>query len=103
MEAPNVVGRATDGTREQMGDTFLKNRVGLKTDRVLVALGFQELIEVRCGKGRITSEVVPQLSISILGDHGFQNVAPSMSAMDIAGAQGAPLKIANWLNTNSRW
>ena len=35
MEAPIVVGRATDGTREQMGDTFLKNRFGLKTDPYL--------------------------------------------------------------------
>ena len=41
-----MVGRATGGTREQMGDAFLKNRVGLETNGVLVALGFQELIEV---------------------------------------------------------
>ena len=46
MEAANMVGRATGGTREQMGDAFLKNRVGLETNGVLVALGFQELIEV---------------------------------------------------------
>ena len=57
MEAPNVVGRAAEGTSEQMGDTFLKNRVGLKTDRVLVALGFQELVEVRQGKGGIPPKV----------------------------------------------
>ena len=86
-----------------MGDAFSKNHVGFETDRVLVALGFQELIEVRCGKGCIASEVTPQLAVPIPGDHGFQNVAPAMSAMDIAGAQGAPLKIANWLNTNSGW
>ena len=39
-----MVGRATDGAGQQMDDAFLKNRVGLETDGVLVALGFQELI-----------------------------------------------------------
>jgi len=42
-----MVGRATDGAGEQMGDALLKNRVGLETDGVLLALGFQELIKVR--------------------------------------------------------
>ena len=47
MEAANMVGRATDGAGQQMDDAFLKNRVGLETDGVLVALGFQELLEIR--------------------------------------------------------
>ncbi len=42
-----MVGWATDGTREQVSDAFLKNRVGLETDGVGVAFGFQELIDVR--------------------------------------------------------
>ena len=41
-----MVGRATDGAGQQMDDA-LKNRVGLETDGVLVALGFQELIEIK--------------------------------------------------------
>ena len=60
-----MVGRATDGTREQVSDACLKNRVGHETDRVLVTLGFQELIEVRRGEGRIASEVAPHLPIPI--------------------------------------
>ena len=43
----DMVRRATDGTREQMADAFLKNRVGFETDGVGVAFGFQELIDVR--------------------------------------------------------
>ncbi len=42
-----MVRRATDGTGEQMGDAFLKNRIGFETDSVGVAFGFQELIDVR--------------------------------------------------------
>ena len=42
-----MVWRATDGTGEQMGDAFLKNRVGFETDGVGIAFGFQELIDVR--------------------------------------------------------
>ena len=97
-----MVGRAGDGTREQVSDACLKNRVGLETDRVLVTLGFQELIEVRRGEGRIASEVAPHLPIPITGNHGFQNVVPAMGAMDVAGAQGAPLQIAKLVEHKQR-
>ena len=40
-----------------MGDTFLKNLIGFKTDDVFVILSFQEFIKVRQGKGGIPSEV----------------------------------------------
>lgn len=32
-----MVRRAADGSREQVGDALLKDRVGLETDGVLVA------------------------------------------------------------------
>lgn len=40
------------------------------------------------------SKVAPQLPISIQYDNGLQNIAPAMSAMDVAEAQGALLQIA---------
>ena len=51
-----MVGRATDGAGQQMDDAFLKNRVGLETDGVLVALGFQELLEIVSICGPVPSE-----------------------------------------------
>ncbi len=47
MEAANMVRRTADGTGEQMGDAFLKNRVAFETDGVGVAFGLQELIDDR--------------------------------------------------------
>ncbi len=35
MKAANIVRWATDRTGEQMGDAFLKNRVGFETDGVV--------------------------------------------------------------------
>ena len=45
--APHMVGRTANGTGEQMGDAFLKNRVGFETDGVGVGFGLQKLIDVR--------------------------------------------------------
>jgi hypothetical protein len=45
--AADMIGRATDWTREQVGDAFLQDRVGRETDGVGVAPGFQELIDFR--------------------------------------------------------
>ena len=42
-----MVGRTANGTGEQMGDAFLKNRVGFETDGVGVGFGLQKLIDVR--------------------------------------------------------
>ncbi len=102
MEAPNVVGRAAEGTSEQMGDTFLKNRVGLKTDRVLVALGFQELVEVRQGKGGTPPKVAAQVPFTVSLNDGFQNVPPSVRVVDVARAQRTSLQVAKLVEQEKR-
>ena len=85
MEATNMIRRATDRTGKQMGDAFLKNRVGFETDGILVILGFQEIIDVRDGEGGISSEIAPQLAIPIPGDNWLQHVAPTVGTMHVAG------------------
>ena len=50
MEAQNVVRRAPNGSRQQMGDTFLENRVLWQPDRVKEALSFEVFVEVRQGE-----------------------------------------------------
>ncbi len=79
MEATNMIRRATDRTGKQMGDAFLKNRVGFETDGILVVLGFQKLIEVRGGEGGISSEIATQAPFPITLDDGFKDVSPTMS------------------------
>ncbi len=77
-----------------MADAFLKNLVGRQPDRVQETLGFQKLVDVRRGKGSIPSEVAAQVSFPVTLDDGFQNAAPVVGAMDIAGTQRTPFKIA---------
>lgn len=62
-----------------------------KPDRVLEALGFQELIDVRWGESGIASKVAPQLLIPIAGDNRLVNAAPVIGAVNVAGAECTPL------------
>ena len=58
-----MVGRTTDGAGQQVGNAFLKNLVLRQPDRVEKTLTFQELVDVRCGKGgaiRFTSAILPR-------------------------------------------
>ena len=45
-------------------------------------------------KGGIPSEVVAQVPFPVTLNDRFQNVAPTVGAMNIAGAKGTPLQIA---------
>ena len=77
-----------------MDNTFLKNLIGFKADDVFVILTFQEFIKVRQGEGGISSEVATQVPFPITLNDRFQNGAPAVGAMNIAGAKGTPLQIA---------
>ena len=88
-----MVRWATDGAGQQMGNAFLKNLVGFEADDVFVILGFQKLVYVRCGEGGISPEIAAQVPFPVTLDDRFQNVAPTVGAMNIAGAQGTPLKV----------
>jgi hypothetical protein len=71
--------RVTDGTREQVSDACLKNRVGLETDGVFVVFGFQELKNIRRDEGYVLSEVASQLPIPVPGDNQLLRTTPLSS------------------------
>ena len=48
--APHMAGWTANGTRQKMGNSFLKNFIGFGTDEVFVILTFQKFIKVRRGK-----------------------------------------------------
>ncbi len=77
-----------------MGDTILENGVRLKADGVEKTFGFQKFVDTRCRKGGIPSEVAAQVPFPVTLNDGFQNVPPSVGAVDVAGAQGASFQIA---------
>ena len=52
------------------------------------------LVDLGVGEGRITSEIETLYRVPVAGDHWLQHYAPAISAMDVTGAQSAPLDIA---------
>ncbi len=91
--APYMVRRTANGARQQMSNTLLENRVRFEADGVEKTLGFQELVDVRRGKGGIPSEVAAQVPFPVTPNDGFQNFTPTGGAMNIAGTQGTPLQV----------
>ena len=68
-----MVRRTTDGAGQQVGNAFLKNLVFGNRDRVEKTLTFQDLVNVRCGKGGVPSEVAAQVPFPITLNDRFQN------------------------------
>lgn len=59
VEPPNIAGWPTDRALEKAGDMALENRGRLEADGVFVALGLQEVIEIRKREGGIALEEQP--------------------------------------------
>ena len=91
--APHMAGWMANGTRQKMGNTFLQNLIGFETYDVFVILTFQKFIKVGRGKGGIPLEIAAQIPFPVTLDDRFQNVAPAIDVMNIAGAQRTPLKV----------
>jgi hypothetical protein len=77
-----------------MGNTFLKNLVGFKADDEFVILAFQKFIKVRRGKSGVPSEIAAQVPFPVTLNDRFQNAAPAVGAVDVAGAKRTPFQIA---------
>ena len=88
-----MVGRTTNGTRQQVADAVLENLVSFETDDVFVILGFQKFIQVRQSKGGISSVGASQGSFPITLNDGFQYITPSVGTVDITRAQQAAFQI----------
>ena len=92
--APYMVRRTANGAGQQMGNALLKNSIRFEADGVEETFCFQERVDVRCGKGGIPSEVTTQAPFLVTRNNRFQNVAPTVGTMNIAGAQGTPFQVA---------
>ncbi len=85
-----------------MADALLKNLVRWQTDRVEEPFGFDVIVDARCGERGIASEIAAQVAFPVTLDDGFQKVTPTVSAMDVAGAQGTSLQIAELVEQEKR-
>ena len=79
-----MIGRTTDGMREQVGDALLQNRVGRQTDGVRVTFRFQELVDLRLGKGGVAPEVAANVPGAIALDNWPKNQSPVFGAVNVA-------------------
>ncbi len=59
-----------------------------------VALGFEELIDLRVGKGGVAADIAPVRRAPVAGDYRLQHPASAVGAVDVPRTQGAPLHIA---------
>ena len=100
--APHMAGWTANGMRQKMGNTFLKNSIGFGTDDVFVILTFQKFIKVRRCKSGVPSEIAAQVPFPVTLDDRFQNVAPAVGAMNIAGVQRTPLKVTELVEQEQR-
>ena len=89
-----MVGRAADGSRQQMSDAFLENLVLWYTDRVQEALGFEVFVHLRRGEGGVAPEIQSYLPPLVTNDNRLQHALPVIGAVNVAGTQGTPLKVA---------
>lgn len=78
---------------EQIADTLLQNAVARQPDRVLVAFGLQELVDLGVGKSGIGAEVAAEVALPVAGHDRFEHVLPAVRRMNVARAQRRTLQI----------
>ena len=74
----DLTRRTANRVLEQVADPVLKNPIGRQPDRVLVAFGLQELVDLRICKGGIGAKVTALELAPIPGHDRFQNVLPTV-------------------------
>src|SRR5208282_3703040 len=98
----DLLRRSPRWTLEQVADLALQNDVGRQPDRIAVTLGFEELVNLRIGEGRVPSEIAPLHRASVARNHRLQHGPPAISRMDISGPQGTSLQIAELVEHEQR-
>src|SRR5262249_22762497 len=93
--------RSSDRTFQQIGDPLLQDVIGGQSDRVADTLGFEEVVHLGIWGGRVAPEIKTLDDPPVAGNYRFQDCAPTVGAVHVAGSQGASLDIAELVNTNS--
>src|SRR5207248_7203186 len=84
LEAAYFLRRSPDRTLEQVSDLALQDGVGRQPDRIAVALGFEELVDLRVGEGCVAAEIAPLHRAPVADDHRLQHVPPAGGAVHVA-------------------
>ena len=94
--------RPAGGTLQQPGDALLQDRIGWQTDGLFVVLGLQQFVNLWVGECGIATEVAALHPAPVARDHRFEQFAPAIGRMHIAGPQGAALQVAELVEHEQR-
>ena len=81
---------------------LLEDAVGRQPDRVLVAFGFQELVDLGVGEGSIGTKVAAKVALPVAGHDRFEHVPPAIRRMDVARSQRALFEVAELVEHEQR-
>ena len=73
--AAQLMRRSPNRALEQVSDLALQDAIGRQPDRITHALGFEKLVDLGVGEGRITSEIETLHRVPVAGDHWLQHYA----------------------------
>ena len=99
--SPDRDRRATNRALEKVADALLQQAVGRQPDRILVAFGLQELVDLGVGKGGIGAEVAAEAAL-LAGHDRFEYAPPAVCRMDVARTQRTPLQVAELVEHEQR-
>ena len=81
----------------------MEELVGRHPDGIQEAVPLQVFIDLWFGEGRIATKVFPDILALVSFDDRFQNFLPTISAVNIAGAEQFAFTITHWLKQNRGW
>src|SRR5260370_10796550 len=82
--ATHLMRRSPDRALQQVADLVLQDPVGRQPDRVTHPLGFEELIDLRGGVGRVAAGIPPLHYTPGAGDHPLQFPPPPIGAVSVS-------------------
>jgi|SRR5260221_14523800 hypothetical protein len=78
---------------EQISYLLLQDPVGRQPDHVPHTRGYEELVDLRIGKGRVAAKIAPLHRAPEARDYRLQHRASAVGTMDVTRPQCAPLQI----------
>lgn len=99
--ATHVMRQSFDRALEQLSYLVLWNPVGRQPDRVADAFGFEKLVDLWVGKGRVAAEITPLHRAPVTAITGSSPRAGHLPRGRFSGRKAHRSRSPSWLNTKS--